>query len=116
ALGVTRDAERWRLRTGRLFEIHARVLSLTPTLSDDGYRAAALLATNGTLSHESALHLFGLVGRPASLHVTVVGDRGARPPRITVHRTRAWVRGDLTRVRGLSTTTVARALLDVART
>jgi hypothetical protein len=115
AEGLTRDAERWRLKTGRLFEVLPRVLSLTPALSEDGCRTAALLATDGSLSHESTLHLYELVERPAALHVTVVGDR-RRVPGLIVHRTRAWAPGDLTPVRGLRTTTVSRALLDVAPT
>lgn len=114
--GLTRAARRWRERTGRLFRIHQCVFALTPTLSDDGYRAAALLATNGTLSHESTLCLAGLAGAPDSQHITIVGSGRRSVPGITIHHTRAWAPGDVTRVRGLRTTTVARALLDVAPT
>lgn len=105
--------ERWRLDAGRLYEPLPGVLSLTPTLSPDGRRAAALLWSGGTLGHESVLSLNALRDEPDSIHVIGRWSRDA-PDGITPHRTRALPPADLTRVRGLRATTVARALLDVA--
>lgn len=113
ALGLTRDMERRRLRTGRLFEIHPGVFALTPTLSEDGRRAAALLWAQGTLGYESVLALYDLVPGPRDVHVICATTKPA-PSGVRLHRSRFLPDADIRRVRGLRATTVARALLDVA--
>jgi len=115
--GLTRSAETWRLANGRLFELLPGVLSLTPAVTEDGWHAATLLWTDGTLSCESVLYANGVLkSRPPTVHVTVVGGVRRVTEGITVHRTRGWQPGDVTRLRGLRATTVGRALLDVAPT
>jgi hypothetical protein len=80
---------------------------------------AAVLACgpNAVLSHRSAADHFGL--RPCSrsaVDVTAPGRAGKQRKGIDVHRATSLDEGDVTTVRGIPTTTVARTLLDLATT
>lgn len=98
---------------GRLYEPLPGVLSLTPTLTSDGRHAAALLWSGGTIGHDSVLYLHDLIPRPVRVHVICRSTRD-EPDGVRVHRSRRLPADDLRDLRGLRTTTVARALLDVA--
>ena len=78
---------------------------------------AAVLAcgSHAALSHRSAAALWGL--RPtmrAAIDVTVPRRAGFSRPGVDVHRARRLDPADVTRVRGVPCTTVARTLLDLA--
>lgn len=84
--------------------------------SDDARLVAALAATSGTAAGESALWLHGVtVGAPYPPQLLVPHTRRVRPTgNLDVRRTTTLQPVDLATVRGFPTTTVARALLDVA--
>lgn len=115
ALGLRQPAIRARVRRGRLFEALPLVYSLSPLVTADGHRAAALLAIPGwaALSGWSAAELLGLADRPdGPHHVTTTGTRRSIPGRLVVHRTRLEI--PVRRVRGFPVTEPGRVLLDLA--
>jgi very-short-patch-repair endonuclease len=78
--------------------------------------AAALLycGSGAALSHHTAAALHGLIGPLNAVHVSV-GRRVAAHAGITVHSPSMPIEGgELTRAKGLRTTTVARTLIDLA--
>ncbi len=87
-------------------------------LSPDGYRMAAVLASgpNAVLSHRSAAAAWGV--RPTArsrVEVTTPARSGRRgPPRVEIHRVTALAVDDVTCLRNLPITTIARTLLDLA--
>jgi very-short-patch-repair endonuclease len=93
-------------------------VSLRP-LSIEGIYLAAVLAcgARAVLSHRSAADHLGL--RPCSrsaVDVTAPGRAGKQRQGIDVHRASGLDQRDVTTVRGIPTTTVARTLLDLATT
>jgi len=115
----TRQIDR-RIADGRLQRLHPGVYSVGHRcLTADGHRLAAVLAggEGAVLSHLSAAGAWDL--RPARLgafDVTIAGGgRTRRVAGIRSHRCRL-VPEDVTRLRGVPVTTVARTLLDVAET
>lgn len=101
---------RW-VRQGRLLRPHPGVLVL-PERSDD-WRTRALagvLATDGALSHWSALALWRRGPASGAVHVSVPAARTAlRSPGLVVHRVRHL---DPDRVGGLPVTDLSRAVVD----
>ena len=87
-----------------------------PDLNDVGRAHAALLYAGGrsALSHTSTTWLFGLHPAPARHHITTTRGSTDALSGVVAHR----VRGPLEIVErnGLRTTTLARALLDIAHT
>jgi very-short-patch-repair endonuclease len=76
----------------------------------------ATLAGGGTVaSHRTAARLHGLDGFGGSdvVEVSVVAPRHPKLPGVIVHEVQALARGDLTRVRGIATTGLARTLADL---
>lgn len=114
-LGLGQPAIRARVRAGRLFEVLPRVYSLSPAVTEDGLRAAALLACSGwaALGSWSAAELLAMADRPAGPH-HVMSTRGPRsiPGRLVVHRVRAQI--PVRHVRGFPVTEPGRVLLDLA--
>jgi hypothetical protein len=111
AVGLDSNAIAYRLKTGRLFRVHAGVYSVghrpvTPL----EHATAAVLACGpeAALSHRSAAILWGfLKGRlTAPFDVTVPGDR--RPQGIRVHRSIVLTWRDLGRHFGIRVTSPAR--------
>jgi hypothetical protein len=95
ALGLTRSAIGRRLAAGRLHRVHATVYAVGHTvLGRTGREWAAVLATDGVLSHRSAGAKLGVLtwnGRPE-----VTAGRGHGPtPGVTVHTTRSLHPDDL---------------------
>ena len=117
ALGVTSGTiGRW-VHGGRLHPVFRGVYALGhPHLDVVGRAHAALLAIGGDacLSHRSAAWLFALLPEPAVHHVTTSNRSGKYPEGIVVHRVRS--APPLTTRHGLRTTTLERALLDLAHT
>jgi very-short-patch-repair endonuclease len=117
--GLSPTVIRDRARGGRLLRLHRGVYAVGHArLRREGHWLAAVLAVGpgATLSHRDAAGLHGL--RPAD-HARIDVSATGRPrptERIAVHRTRSLDAEDLTTVRGIPVTTVARTLLDLAGT
>jgi very-short-patch-repair endonuclease len=112
--GLPRGAIGRRVRAGRLVRIHPGVYAAGHSeLTVDGRWMAAVLACGpgAALSHRAATAAYAL--RPAWRHwleVSVTND--LRVPGILIHRVRDLT--DVTSVRGIPITTVARTLTDLA--
>ncbi len=115
-LGLTDDAIRHRLRTGRLYRVHPGVYSVgRPALTPHERASAAVLACGqgAALSHGSAMVLWNYWRHwETPFEVTLVGDR--RPQRIRVHRSTTLRRHDVTKQLGIRVTTPARTIFDVS--
>lgn len=115
-LGLTDDAIRHRLRTGRLFRVHPGVYSVgRPALTPLERGNAAVLACGpaGAMSYASAMVLWGYWRHwEPPFEVTIVGNR--RPKGIRVHRSTTLRRHDVTRQLGIRVTTPARTIFDIS--
>jgi hypothetical protein len=117
-LGLSSSAVRSRVASGRLHRVHRGVYAVGHrVLGVEGRWIAAVLACgrDAVLSHRSAAALWSL--RPttrAAIDVTVPRRVGVSRPGIDFHRTTGLEPGDLTRVRAVPCTTVARTLVDLA--
>ena len=114
ALGATRNAITHRVRTGRLTRLHHGVYRVGPTHTSLTSPAAAALACGpgAAISHHAAAALHKIrPPQPGPIDVTVPPRSHRRNRRgIRVHRADV----EIVRVHGIPTTTVARALLDIA--
>jgi predicted transcriptional regulator of viral defense system len=120
ALGLTASAVRNWVTGGKLRRVHQGVyaVGLAP-ISIEGIYMAAVLACGpkAVLSHRSAAAHLGL--RPCNrpkVDVTAPGRTGKGRKRIDVHRAAGLEERDVTKIRGIPCTTVARTLLDLAET
>jgi Transcriptional regulator, AbiEi antitoxin/Protein of unknown function (DUF559) len=119
-LGVGPRAVQQRVTTGRLFRVHHGVYALVPRrlLSREGRWLAAVLACGegAALSHRSAAHLHELRATSRSgIDVIVAGRIARRHAGIDAHRSLTLnAAADVTTVRGIPVTTVARTMLDLA--
>jgi very-short-patch-repair endonuclease len=116
--GVTADQIDWRLRNGRLHEIHRGVYLVGHTVpSPLAIEQAALLACGegAVLSHRTAAKLWNLLPYPASgpAWVTVPPGRSAERPGITIKRAKLMHRDVRTR-HGLRLTSPPRTILDLS--
>jgi hypothetical protein len=119
ALGLSRNAVRWRLRDGRLHRMFRGVYlvghSIAPPLARE---RGALLAAGGEalISHRSAAVLWELLPptEDGDVHVTVIARACANRPGIRVHRSATMQRQDWSRRHGIPVTSAARTLLDFA--
>lgn len=114
SVGLNDDAIAHRVRTGRLYRVHAGVYAVGRPARMPLERAAAAVMACGpgaALSHSSAMTLWGFWRRwDEPLELTVTGDR--RPPKLTVHRTRTLHRRDVRTHQGIRATSPGRALID----
>jgi very-short-patch-repair endonuclease len=115
-LGLSRGAIEHRMPSGRLFQIHRGVYSLTRTLTRRGHWMAAVLACgpDALLSHRSAAALHEL--RPTSqrkIDVTVPGPHRRDRDKIRIHSS-TFDTEDIATVDGIPVTSVARTILDLA--
>jgi predicted transcriptional regulator of viral defense system len=119
-LGLSSSAVQDRADAGRLHRIHHAVYSLVPRelLSRDGHYMAAVLACgpDAVLSYRSAaaLHELRRTER-AAVDVTIPQRSPRKHPRIDIHRSTTLIPADITRVRNIPCTTVARTLLDLGQ-
>jgi predicted transcriptional regulator of viral defense system len=119
-LGVTDRAMHKRVRSGRMHRVHHGVYAVGhAALAPDGRRLAAVLACgrSAVLSHRSAATMWDLVGGDGSKwHVTAPGRSGGRqgPREVVVHHPRSLHPADVTTLRAIPITTVARTLVDLA--
>jgi hypothetical protein len=118
-LGVTPAMVYRRARAGRLHRVYHGVYSLVPPplLTREGRWMAAVLACGpgAVLSHRSAAALLEL--RQTSrgrIEVTVPARSHRQHPGIEVHRSTTMAAQDVTRVKNIPCTTVARTQLDLA--
>ncbi len=110
----------WKRRqNGRLHLVHARVYSLAPPslLSREGRWLAAVLACGpgAVLSHRSAAALHGL--RPterSGIDVTIPHRSSRQHHGVDIHRSITLTAKDVTIVRNIPCTTIARTTLDIA--
>lgn len=115
AIGLAQSTIRARVRHKRLFESYPQVYRLGPDITDDGWRAAALLTLPGwgALSHASAAELYRIADRPDRRHHVVTTTRKRDvPDALLVHRTRTRIR--TRRMRGLTVVEPGRVLIDAA--
>ncbi len=119
ACGIGEDGVRSRVRSGRVHPKHQGVYAVGHDgLTLDGRFMAAVLAggPNAFLSCWATMGLAGLMRWDPSrrIDVTVRGTGERYRPGIRFHRARNLDPRDTTRIRGIPTTTPARAILEIA--
>jgi very-short-patch-repair endonuclease len=118
ALGLSAEAARSRIATGRLHTVHRGVFAVGHSvLSREARWMAAVLAhvAGAALSHRSAAALWGIrAAGETNIDVTILRGHGRSRKRITTHMVRRLDDVDLTRVDGIPCTTIPRTLLDLA--
>jgi hypothetical protein len=114
--GLSPRAARHRVHAGRLHRVHPGVFAVGhPVLGADGRRLAAVLAcgSGAVLSHRSAAAAWGLRPTSRARHeVTVPRTAGTGPAGVEAHRARRLSPDDVTVLRAIPITSVARTLLD----
>jgi very-short-patch-repair endonuclease len=120
AAGVSRGWIARRLRSGYMRRLHSSVYLIGPAPPTPMARArAAVLACgdDAVVSHRSAAEMFGLLGETSGdVHVTVAGRNPGVHPGVRLHRVAAFARGEVTKVRGIPVTSIARTICDLAAT
>ena len=118
AIGWTDPALRRAVSAGRLHRLRPGLFTTGDPLNDPAlFALAAVRACSGAVvSHRSAAVLHGLpVLRAARLpDVTVAPDATGDLSRAALHRARLWP-GDVRTIRGAPVTSVARTVVDIAR-
>jgi very-short-patch-repair endonuclease len=116
--GLTRRQLTYRVRQGRIERLGPGVFRMAgvPVTRDQRLLSAAW-RSDGTISHRTAIEVHELVdrlsGRP---HVTVRAERGHVFPDVVGHRSRDLLDREITTVREIPVTTVARSLVDCGLT
>jgi very-short-patch-repair endonuclease len=118
--GLGRGAIAHRVSTGAWRRLYHNVYLLgpaPPTLMAR-VRAAVLSCGEGAVvSHRSAAEMFGLLPEcDGDVHVTVVGRNVAPREGVRRHRVSGMARGEVTSMRGIPVTSVARTICDLAGT
>lgn len=118
-LGLTASGVRKRAAAGRLHRIHLGVYALVPRtlLTREGHWMAAVLAagSGAVLSHRKAAALHGLLPSAGTkIDVTIPGRSGRERAGIDIHRSTTLTDVDVTVVRNIPCTTIARTLFDIA--
>ena len=117
-LGHRGVAHRVKARTMQRLHRGVFLLGAAPPTPMARARAAVLACGDGAVvSHRSAAEMFDLLPQSGGdVHVTVVGRNPGAHPGIRLHRPRALARHDVTKMRGIPLTTVARTICDLAAT
>jgi very-short-patch-repair endonuclease len=120
AAGLSSKAIRSRVSAGRLHVLYRGVYAVGHrAVGVDGRRWAAVFACGpeALLSHRSAIDAYGLRRTAQSRHDVLTPARGRRSPKgIRLHTTRHLHPDDITTLRGIPVTSVARSLVDFAAT
>jgi very-short-patch-repair endonuclease len=120
AAGLGRGAIAWRLEAGVMQSMHRGVylLGAAPPTRMARARAAVMACGEGAVvSHRSAAELFGLLPETdREVDVTVVGRNPGFHASVRLHRPRRLARHEVTSVRGIPVTSVARIIADLAAT
>jgi very-short-patch-repair endonuclease len=115
--GLGRGAIAYRVATGAWQRLHNNVYLLGPAPPSLMARARAAVFACGAgavVSHRSAAEMFGLLPQNGGdVHVTVAGRHVAPRDGVLRHRISAFTRGELTKMRGIPVTTVARTICDL---
>jgi very-short-patch-repair endonuclease len=118
--GLGSDAVAYRVKARNMQRLHRGVflLGAAPPTRIARARAAVMACGEGAVvSHRSAAEMFGLLAESdREVDVTVVGRNPGLHAGIRLHRPRALARYEVTSVRGIPVTTVARAIADLAAT
>jgi hypothetical protein len=117
-LGLKRSAVRGRVRSGRLHHVHWTVYAVgyaAETPESALMTAVLACGPDAVLSHRSAAGLLGLRScTRGRVEVTVPGQRGRKLPGIESHQSSTLSEREVTTIRGIPCTAVARTLLDLA--
>jgi very-short-patch-repair endonuclease len=118
--GLGRGAIAHRVGTGAWQRLHNNVYLLGPAPPSLMARARAAVLScgaNAVVSHRSAAEMFGLLPETGGdVHVTVAGRNVASREGVRRHRIAAFGAGEVTNMRGVPVTTVARTIADLAAT
>lgn len=118
--GLGRGAIAHRVKAGTMQRLHRTVylLGAAPPTPIGRARAAVLsCGPDAVVSHRSAAHLFGLLPESdGEIDVTAVGRNFGPRSGIQRHRVAHMPREDVTTMRGLRITSVARTICDLAAT
>ena len=118
--GLGRGAIAHRIKARTMQRLHTNVylLGAAPPTQMGRARAAVLACGDGAaVSHRSAAEMFGLLPEIAGdVHVTVAGRNVSPREGIRIHRVAAFARGEVTKMRGIPVTSVARIVCDLAAT
>jgi very-short-patch-repair endonuclease len=117
AAGIAPGAITHRIARGGLMRVSRGVYAVghaAPAPGTEETEALLGLRDGATLSHDSALALWGLRPRPPVVHASVVGSAAGRPPGVVVHRVPALPIRDLRIREGLAVTSPSRALYESA--
>ncbi len=118
--GLGRGAIARRLEARTMQSMHRGVylLGAAPPTQMARARAAVFACGDGAVvSHRSAAEMFGLLAQSdAEVDVTVVERNPGRHPGIRLHRPRSLARHEVTKMRGIPVTAVARTIADLAAT
>jgi len=110
---------RW-VAGGRMRRLYRSVYLFGPAPATPMGRARAAVRASGpgaVLSHRSAAELYVLLPTTdGDVHVTVTGRNPGVEPGIRLHRIAAFAPGEVTNMRGIPVTTVARTICDLAAT
>ena len=124
ALGLTSSALAYHSRTGTIERLGHGVYRLADFPSSPReplIAATAALGKDSVVSHESALQMYGVSDvAPSRLHITVPRDRRyvtALTDNVKLHTTtRPFAPGDVVQHEGFRATSLARSIVDAART
>jgi very-short-patch-repair endonuclease len=118
AAGMGRGAIAHRVRTGAWQRLHNNVYLLgpaPPSLMARARGAALSCGTDAVVSHRSAAEMFGLLPEiGAEVHVTVAGRNVAPREGVRLHRVRGFAAVEVTKMRRIPLTSVARTICDLA--
>ena len=118
--GLGRGAIAHRVATGAWRRMHNNVYLLgpaPPTLMARVRAAVLSCGAGAVVSHRSAAEVFGLLPEiGGEVHVTVAGRNVAPREGVRRHRIAAFGPGEVTNMRGIPVTTVARTICDLAGT
>src|SRR5512142_2662041 len=118
AAGLGRGAIAHRVRVGWMRRLYHAVFLIGPAPPTPMARArAAAMSCDAVVSHRTAAALLGLLPeRSDEVHVTVAARNPKSRAGVRVHRTAAFGPGEVTKMRGIPVTSVARTICDLAAT
>lgn len=114
--GFTNGEVRRRLDSGAWTLVYPEVMFHTSVraLSHIALCSAAVLQMDGkaVVSRASALHVWGVLEAPDSVHVTLKCRRGGRTPGLILHTSRSFPKSDTGMYLGLPVSTIERSCID----
>jgi very-short-patch-repair endonuclease len=118
--GLGHDAVAYRVKARTMQRLHRGVFLLgaaPPTLMARARAAVMACGEGAVVSHRSAAEMFGLLPQSdRGIDVTVVGRNAGVHAGIRLHRPRGLAPHEVTKMRGIPVSSVARAICDMAAT